>query len=128
MSSLRKIVYLANSLKLTERCIAGIDIETGQWLRPICDDLYPNDGRVPKSIRVIQDREPELLDILQIPLAETGNDFGFECENRLVLPGEWMQLGKFQPDQLIPYCQNFQHILHNSSRYVNPSELQHIPR
>ena len=72
MSSLKKIVCLANSWKLNERCIAGIDISSGNWVRPVCDSLYPEDGRVPRSVRLISDKEPKVLDILEIPLADTG--------------------------------------------------------
>ncbi|MFM8305620.1 MAG: dual OB domain-containing protein, partial [Microcystis aeruginosa] len=50
MSSLKKIVCLANSWKLNERCIAGIDISSGNWVRPVCDSLYPEDGRVPRAV------------------------------------------------------------------------------
>jgi hypothetical protein len=124
MSSLKRIVCLANSWKLEERCIAGIDLDTGKWVRPVCDSLYPEDGRVPRSIRLIEGREPELLDVLQIPLADTGNDFGFACENLSVASGEWTLLGKVQPSALVGYCRNFPHILHNSSKYVKPSLLK----
>ncbi|NBD18511.1 MAG: hypothetical protein GVY04_20980 [Cyanobacteria bacterium] len=127
MSSLKRIVCLANSWKLEERCIAGIDINSGRWVRPVCDSLYPQDGRVPKFVRTVESREPELLDILQIPLAETGCDFSFECENLSVMSGKWKIEGKLQPDQLIAYCRDFPHILHNSSKYVNPSYLKTLP-
>jgi hypothetical protein len=72
MSSLKRIVCLANSWKLEERCVAGIDLDTEKWIRPVCDSVYPENGKVPKSARLIEGREPELLDILEIPLAETG--------------------------------------------------------
>lgn len=127
MSSLRRIVCLANSWKLEERCIAGIDLDTGRWVRPVCDILYPEDGRVPKSARLVKGREPELLDILEIPLAKSGNDFGFECENLSVLAGKWKLLGRLQPGELVGYCGNFPHILHNSLKYVNPSQLKVLP-
>jgi hypothetical protein len=127
MPSLKRIVCLANSWKLEERCIAGIDLLTGKWVRPVCEDLYPEDGRVPKSIRLVGVREPELLDILEIPLADTGNNFDFECENLSILAGEWKYLGKAQPLDLLKYCGNFTQILHNESKYVNPSYLRKRP-
>jgi len=127
MSSLKRIVCLANSWKLEERCIAGIDLETGQWIRPVCDSLYPQDGRVPESVRTAEGREPELLDILQISLAESGSNFSFECENLSVMSSEWKIEGKLTPNQLISYCENFPHILHNSWKYVNPSYLKKLP-
>ena len=36
----RQIICLENSWKETERCISGIDINTGKWVRPVCDNLY----------------------------------------------------------------------------------------
>lgn len=127
MSSLKRIVCLANSWKLDERCIAGIDLDTGKWVRPVCDSLYPENGKIPRSVRLVEGREPKLLDVLEIPLADTGNDFGFECENLSVLSGEWNFLGRLQPRELVVYCGNFSQILHNSSKYVNPSQLKALP-
>lgn len=127
MPPLKRIVCLANSWKLEERCIAGIDLDTGKWIRPVCDSLYPKDGKVPRSVRLIEGREPELLDILEIPLANSGNDFGFESENLSVLAGQWKCLGKAKPTDLLKYCSGVTHILHNSWKYVNPSYLQSLP-
>jgi len=127
MPPLKRIICLANSWKLEERCIAGIVIDSGKWIRPVCDSLYPEDGRVPRPIRLIGGREPELLDILEIPLADTGNDFGFECENLSILTGRWQCLGKVKPTDLLKYCSSFPYILHNSWKYVNPSYLQSLP-
>ncbi len=127
MSSLKRIVCLSNSWKLEERCIAGIDLGGGNWIRPVCDSLYPKDGKVPRLARLIEGKEPELLDILGIPLADTGNDFGFECENLSVLPGQWKLLGRVHSSELVGYCGSFPQILHNSSKYVNPSWLKTLP-
>jgi hypothetical protein len=127
MSPLKRVVCLANSWKREGHCIAGIDLDTGQWVRPVCDGLYPEDGRIPQSVRMIEGREPRLLDILQIPLAETGNDFGFECENLSVLEGQWRYLGQAQPSDLLPYCRGSRNILHNHQKYVYPSYLKRLP-
>lgn len=127
MSSVKRIICLANSKKEGERCIAGIDIDTGKWVRPVCDDQYPQDGRVPENIRLVDGREPELLDVLEMSLANTGNDFGFECENLSIHPPRWKCLGKARPADLIKYCDNYTQILHNSGKYVNPSYLKNLP-
>ena len=126
MSSVKRIICLANSKKEGERCIAGIDIDTGKWVRPVCDSLYPKDGKVPRDIRLVDGREPELLDVLEISLADTGNDFGFECENLSIIPNKWKYLGKSRPNDLIQYCGNYHHILHNSGKNVTPSYLRNL--
>jgi hypothetical protein len=127
MSSVKKIVCLANSWKRKERCIAGIDLKTGEWIRPVCDDLFPEDGRVPQHIRQIDGKEPELLDIIEIPLAETCQAFKFERENLTILPGQWRKVGKAIPADLLPFCDNSAEILHNSSKFVEISYLNALP-
>jgi hypothetical protein len=130
MSSVKnkKIICLANSKKNGERCIAGIDLDTGNWIRPVCGQRpYDNDGRVPRNIRLVEGREPALLDILEIPLADTGENFGFESENLTILPGKWQLVGKAKPEDLFQYCSNNSYILHNPIKYVNPSYLNSLP-
>lgn len=51
-----QIICLANSWKFEERCIAGINPTTGQWIRPVFS-LYPEDDRVPVDVRLIQGKE-----------------------------------------------------------------------
>lgn len=118
------IICSANSLKMGERCIAGINPDTGQWIRPVSD--LP-DGRIPKAMRLIDGREPALLDILEIPLAQTGRDFGFERENLDILPGKWRKVGRASRSDLLQFCDRGEQILHNDSRYVTVPYLQSLP-
>ncbi len=119
-----QIICLANSWKHGDRCIAGINSLKGQWIRPVSN--LP-DGRIPKEMRLIGRTEPALLDVLDIPLAKTGADFGFECENLSVLPGTWRRVGKVPPAFLNKYCSNEEYILHNDWRYVEVSFLESLP-
>jgi hypothetical protein len=96
-----KIICLANSKKHGDRCIAGIDICTGKWIRPVSDG---EDGRISRDIYLINNEEPQLLDILNIPLNNQGN--GYECENLTILPGQWERIGKFYPNGLLEYCES----------------------
>lgn len=124
-----KIICLANSWKHGERCIAGINPDTGKWIRPICD-RFPNDGRVPENIRLINGKEPALLDILEIPLNDTIldlKDLDFECENLTIGEGKWHKLGVVKPTDLLKYCDNSQYILHNDRRYVTVPYLRSLP-
>jgi hypothetical protein len=119
-----QIICLANSWKHGDRCIAGINSLKGQWIRPVSN--LP-DGRITKEMRLIEGTEPALLDVLEIPLAKTGQDFGFECENLSVLPGKWQRVGKVPPAFLNKYCSNEEYILHNDQRYVTVNYLQSLP-
>ncbi|MGK7875952.1 MAG: hypothetical protein AB4426_22440 [Xenococcaceae cyanobacterium] len=96
----------------------------GHWIRPVSD--LP-DGRVTKEIRLIQRREPALLDVLEIPLSQTGPDFDFESENLSILPGKWRKVGKVPPTYLMKYYRDEEYILHNDQRYVTVSFMQSLP-
>jgi hypothetical protein len=119
-----RIICLANSWKRGDRCIAGINELQGKWVRPVSD--LP-DGQIPKEMRQINRLEPALLDVLEIPLAKTGPDFGFACENLSVLPGKWRQVGKVPPAYLLKYCSSQEYILHNDLRYVTVEYMQSLP-
>lgn len=120
------IVCLANSWKHGDRCIAGLDPNTGEWIRPVS---HLNDGRVPKQMRLIDGEEPQLLDLLKIPLADDGPDFGFEKENRSILPGKWRRLGRVNPLDAMQYCEpaKAKYILHNSRKYVPITYMRSLP-
>ncbi|WP_414623890.1 dual OB domain-containing protein [Calothrix sp. CCY 0018] len=121
-----QIICLANSWKNGERCIAGINIDTKKWIRPV-SSLNPKDGKVPRSVRLIEGKEPALLDVLDIPLENNGPDFGFESENITIGSGKWQLVERVQPTDLLEYCHNYSYILHNSNKYVTVSSLQSLP-
>lgn len=126
-----RLICLANSSKRKERCVAGIDPISGQWIRPISPQ-YP-DGKVPGSTPITinnRDRtlaELNLLDIVDIPLDTIGPDFGFTCENRTILPGSWKLIGKATIEDIIPFINFCPPILHNAARRVPILSLQALP-
>jgi hypothetical protein len=119
-----EIICLANSWKHGDRCIAGIEVSTGNWIRPVSD---LDDGRIPNTTRLINSKEPALLDILEIPLAETYGNCDFQGENRLILPGVWKKIGEAKAIDLLKYCDSDCPILHNNKKFVLVSELQNKP-
>lgn len=64
----RELLCLANSEKYNERCVAGVDIETGEWIRPVSDrehgELRTNHWYTERAY------EPRPLDIISVPLGE----------------------------------------------------------
>jgi len=122
--TMTRIVVLANSWKHHDWCLAGIDLDTGKWVRPVTG---LDDGRVPKTSMKLGGHFPALLDVLEIPLDSTGPDFGFESENRTILPGRWYQRGKMTPKDIEKYAKRPYYVLHNHRKYVTPRELQQKP-
>ncbi len=122
--TMTRIVVLANSWKHHDWCLAGIDLDTGKWVRPVTG---LDDGRVPKTSMKLGGHFPALLDVLEIPLDSTGPDFGFESENRTILPGRWYQRGKMTPRDIDKYAKRPYYVLHNHRKYVTLRELQQKP-
>lgn len=122
--TMTRIVILANSLKHGDRCLAGIDLDTGKWVRPV---TRLDDGRVPEKDMRRAGHVPVLLDILEIPLDATGPDFGFECENRSIAPGPWHCAGRLSPADIMKYVELPRYVLHNRDRSVSPTMLRQKP-
>lgn len=126
-----RMICLANSSKRSERCVAGIDPTSGQWIRPVSPQY--SDGKVPGSTPITinnRDRtlaEVNLLDVVDIPLDTTGPDFGFTCENRTILPGSWKLIEKATIEDIIPFINLRSPILHNVARRVPILSLQALP-
>ena len=122
--SMTRIVVLANSWKHNDWCLAGIDPVTGKWVRPVTG---LDDGRVPQTAMKLGGYFPVLLDVLEIPLDSSGPDFGFESENRTILPGRWYHRGRLTPKDIRKYPKRPYYVLHNHRKYVTPKELQQKP-
>ncbi len=122
--SMTRLVILANSLKLNHRCLAGIELDTGNWVRPVTNF---DGGAVSLTMMRLNNRFPELLDILDIPLDETGPDFDFESENRTILPGEWHFVQKADVADVMKYVEMPDYVLHNTEKYCTVEEMQQMP-
>lgn len=122
--SMTRVVILANSSKLNHRCLAGIELDTGSWVRPVSN---LEGGAVPKTMMRINNRFPELLDIIDIPLDKTGPDFDFESENRTILDGEWHFVEKADVADVMKYVEMPDYVLHNAERYCTLEEMQQKP-
>lgn len=117
-----KLVCLANSRKHGNRCIAGINLDTKEWIRPV-SDLW--DGAIGGLFRYIN-VEPQLLDILRIPLGRTGPDFGFQPENKSLTEGKWEKIGNLMPDDILQFCEQDDTVLYNMSDRVDWKFVQNL--
>ncbi len=118
-----RIICLANSYKHGGRCIAGIDPKSGNWIRPVPDT---KDRAITPTMRLINGREPQILDVIEIPLEDYGPDEGCQPENRLLKPGIWKKVGRVAGPDLLKYCVDDNVILHNHRHYVLPEFFTRI--
>lgn len=124
-SRIRKIVCLANSSKNGERCIAGIDLSTRRWVRPI--DRNTHEGEVRSSLcRIIRDNaehDLKLLDVFKANLDDDGESYGFQIENRWINNGSWVFSGRMSVKDLKPFVSHARSPLHSDKRYWSHDEL-----
>ena len=105
MNYTKSIICLANSRKLNGKCIAGLEFEdrqVGGWIRPVSN--RSNGEIVAFDCPMENGAEPNLLDILRIPMVEPRPN-GFQTENHLIDNGYyWVKEGFFAKQYLPHYC------------------------
>lgn len=90
--TIKRMLCLANSRKLSGRCIAGIELTGANvaagWMRPVSDRLHEE---VSEHERQYEDgSDPRLLDIIDVPLLEPRPN-GYQQENWLLDPAYYWQ-------------------------------------
>ena len=99
---IRKLIILAESAKFNNYCVAGVDVETGKWIRPISEkpeleDAVPiDDLKYPDGSRV------ELLDIAEIKFSDRAANNPIQPENFFYNQKYyWQKVGRVTLQELI---------------------------
>ncbi len=102
MTTLKKIICLSNSIKISGRCIAGkeyIGTNPGDWIRPIsCREFC----EISETEREYENGQTaQVLDIIKIPCKEH-KPSGCQCENYLIDDNYyWEKEGEFSFNKLV---------------------------
>ena len=91
MPSTKRLLCLANSRKLHDRCVAGKEwngTEAGNWVRPIS---ARDGGAVSERERRYEDgSDPQVLDVMDVPVLQRRSE-DYQTENWLLDPKRrWM--------------------------------------
>lgn len=115
MNYTKKIVCLANSRKISGRCIAGKEVLAkgfGEWIRPVSNRQSAEISE--EERRYDNGGDPKLLDVLTIPMLEPRSN-AYQTENHLIDDGMhwakvdrlgWNDLGKLADQQRGPLWLN----------------------
>ncbi len=94
MVIVKRIVCLANSRKMSERCVAGKEWTAdgrGSWIRPVGD--RPTGELLPRERRYKDGSEPQILNIIDVPI-KAAQPRTFHSENWLLEPRcRWSRVG-----------------------------------
>lgn len=101
MSNVKRIICLANSRKLTGRCVAGKEVltnGTGDWIRPVS---ACNSGELSEEERRYEDgKDPRVFDIIDIPILKARPHL-YQSENHLIDADEyWKKTGAISWEDL----------------------------
>ncbi|MEW5937059.1 MAG: HRDC domain-containing protein [Candidatus Thermoplasmatota archaeon] len=92
---------MANSRKLLGRCVAGKELKTRSWIRPVSN---LETGELPISQITYKDGSaPEVLDIIRIPIHKWAGKC-HQPENMLVRKERWVKIGKFPFEKIDELC------------------------
>lgn len=83
----KTIICLANSRKITGRCVAGKEFAGGKiggWIRPVSG--RPAGELSEEERRFENGQDPKLLDVINIPMVES-RPHGFQTENHVIDDG-----------------------------------------
>lgn len=121
MSSIVDLIILASSSKNSERCIAGIDRKSGQWIRPVG---LRGQGEVPFELRNIDGKEPEILDVVRMELDDSAETYGFQTENRAIVGSPWELVDRATADEILSYCCREEYVFYDEGTEIRHAELK----
>ena len=78
---IRKLVILAESAKYNNFCVAGIDIDTGEWIRPISEKTELEEAVPLDDLKYPDGSRVELLDVVEIKFSDRSANNPIQPEN-----------------------------------------------
>ncbi len=121
--SRRDLICLANSVKLGEYCFAGVDLDTGEWIRPVGTGQH---GSVTLADqRLANGSIANLLDIVSVPLDGPVPIPG-QPENWALGKGRWRPagcLGRSQAQSLLKRMATDDPLFGTTSKSVSTDDV-----
>jgi hypothetical protein len=119
----RELVCLANSAKLSGYCFAGIDLATGEWIRPIGSGEH---GAITRREQIMDNgRTPQLLDVVSVRLT-TRDPIPGQPENWRMASEPWRYvstLGNGEARSLLTNLTTTEPIFGSPGKRVEPTAV-----
>jgi hypothetical protein len=117
-----RLICLANSRRDGGRCIAGIDMATGRWIRPI----PPKGGAIQEEKTFLSGNLITPLDIIELELDAPNFNTRYQCENQTVRNWHWRLVDKVKPADVVKYCIKSGRVLFSNSKIVDPADMEKL--
>jgi hypothetical protein len=119
------MLCLANSIKYGERCLAGIRLDTGGWIRPVSD--AEGSALVESQYTTAGDHIPSPLDTIEIKVKQQRPKYN-QPENWVIADDDWRlittELNKKQLLAINTAIQKQGDIIFNSDKFVSKHKLR----
>ena len=118
------LVILAKSEKYGNYCVAGIELSTNKWIRPISHDEKIFDAVKASELSYADKTETQIFDIAEIDFEETRVENPVQPEN-FFFKGTWKKLAHWNLNDVEKFCgyDNADFIFYDTSRRLELSTL-----
>lgn len=129
--SVRKIIILAKSAKNNNYCIAGIDIDTNKWVRPVSIDPKIEEAVPQEDIICTNNMSVDILDIVEINFVDYYSNLNqFQPENLYYDNNyKWKKISRVVNIQNVVKFHGFDHrnnIFYNSDRAISSEDIKNL--
>ncbi len=124
------IVILAKSAKYSDYCVAGIELATNKWIRPISRNEETQDAVPVAALTYADNTEAQILDIVQIDFEDTRVENEIQPENYFFAADTWQKFGRWTLADFEKFCgfDSTDFIFYDTSRRIEPSNLNLVKR
>lgn len=123
-----RLIVMTESSKYSGKCVAGIDVETGKWVRLVSDDEETH-GAIANSDLYYQDgNRCEVLDIVDVPVIEECGD-EIQPENVLIDTRKYIKyVGMATIDDVLEIhpAEKRTYILGNQYSYISEQRVDSV--
>lgn len=119
----KRLIVLANSIKKSARCVAGIDVGTGRtpvpagWIRPVSGEA---EGQLePRHMRMNDGGPLVPLDVVDVPLIRCANDPVHPEDWVLDSRTTWKRVGRLETQSLQALEQHPSHLWRESETHTD---------
>jgi hypothetical protein len=118
-----RLICVANSWRPDGRCVAGVDVDTGELIRPVGASA----DAIPVDRLDIDGAMLTVGDIFELETTRPPVVTRYQRENRTIVDWNWRRVGKVPSRSLLSYCEDPAPLFHTTSERVLPILLDKLP-
>jgi hypothetical protein len=117
------ILCLANSTKENARCIAGIDLATRRFVRPVA----VGGQAIPNDCAQVEGAAVKPLDVIRIPFVRGDAVVPYQAENRYRTQ-DWKRVDRWKPSEVRRLCESDDRLLGTTDSDAIPERFFKLQR